>query len=119
MENFFYNETFFSDIGDLVDLFDINKKNINELSDDWQVKVELSDLEPIFKIDADILCQLLGDANEERLSEDFNEEENVLKALRGNIDFDKLQEALPKLYYQNAISKTITKADLIALFKCT
>ena len=119
MENFFYNETFCSDIGDLVDLFHINKKNINELSDDWQVKVELSDLEPIFKIDADTLCQLLGDANEERLSEDFNEEEEVLKALGDNIDFDKLQEALPKLYYQNAISKTITKADLIALFKCT
>ncbi len=113
MENFFYDDRFCSDVSDLFDIFDIDDENLDELPDDWSVKVELTDLEPIFKIDADNLCQLLADANEDRLSEDFDEEANVLKALKDSIDFEKLKEALPKLYYPNNKYVTITKQDLI------
>jgi DNA-directed RNA polymerase specialized sigma subunit len=116
MENFFYDDRFCSDIEDLARVFDIDEDNVNELKDDWQVKVELSDLEAIFKIDADSLCQLLADANEDRLSEDFDEEARVLKALKESIDFEKLKEALPKLYYPNNKFETITKADLVEWF---
>ncbi len=56
----------------MANAFEIDEDNVNELKDDWQVRVEMSDLEPIFNIDADNLCQLLADANEDRLSEDFN-----------------------------------------------
>ncbi len=52
MENFFYEDNFCSYIEDLARVFDIDEDNVNELKDDWQVKVELSDLEPIFKVDA-------------------------------------------------------------------
>ena len=116
MEHFFYDDTFCSDLEDLANIFYIDEDNVNELKDDWQVKVELSDLEPIFNIDADNLCQLLADANEDRLSEDFDEEEKVLKALKEAIDFEKLKEALPKLYYPNNKFETITKADLVEWF---
>lgn len=116
MENFFYDDTFCSDLDDLANVFDIDEDNANELQDDWQVKVEMSDLEPIFNIDADNLCQLLADANEDRLSEDFDEEARVLKALKEIIDFEKLKEALPKLYYPNNKFETITKADLVKWF---
>ena len=116
MEHFFYDDTFCSDLEDLANVFDIDEDNINELKDDWQVKVELSDLEPIFDVDAEKLCQLLADANEDRLSEDFNEEANVLKALKESIDFNKLKDALPKLYYPNNKFETITKADLVEWF---
>lgn len=114
MENFFYNDSFCTDIGDLIDILEIDDPNI--LKDDWQVRVEMSDLEPIFNIDADNLCQLLADANEDRLSEDFDEEAKVLKALQDSIDFEKLKEALPKLYYPNNKFETITKADLVEWF---
>ncbi len=116
MEHFFYEDNFCSDIEDLARVFDIDEKNVNELKDDWQIKVELSDLEPIFNIDAENLCQLLADANEDRLSEDFDEEAKVLKALKETIDFEKLKEALPKLYYPNNKFETITKADLVEWF---
>lgn len=116
MENFFYEDTFCYDLEDLANVFDINEYNVNELKDDWHVEVEMSDLEPIFNINADNLCQLLADANEDRLSDDFDEEENVLKALNETIDFEKLKEALPKLYYPNNIFVTIIKADFIEWF---
>lgn len=116
MEHFFYEDTFCSDLEDLANVFDINEDNVNELKDDWTVRVEFSDLEPIFKIDADNLCQLLADANEDRLSEDFDEEAKVLKAIKETIDFDKLKDALPKLYYPNNKFKTITKVDLVECF---
>jgi len=116
MEHFFYDDTFCSDLEDLANVFDIDEYNVNELKDDWQVKVEMSDLEPIFYVDADSLCQLLADANEDRLSEDFDEEANILKALKECIDFEKLKEALPKLYYPNNEFQTITKKDLVEYF---
>ena len=113
MENFFYDDRFCSDISELMDVFDIDDENLAELEDDWKVRVELTDLEPIFKVDADILCQLLADANEDRLSEDFEQEEEIKKALKSCIDFDKLQAILPKMYYPNNKFVTITKQDLI------
>ena len=116
MEHFFYDDTFCSDLEDLANIFDIDEYNVNDLKDDWVIKVELSDLETIFKVDADNLCQLLADANEDRLSEDFDEEAKVLKALKESIDFNKLKELLPKLYYPNGKFETITKADLVEWF---
>jgi hypothetical protein len=116
MEHFFYNDNFCSGIEDLARLFDIDEDNVNDLKDGWQVKVELSDLEPIFKVDAENLCQLLARANEERLSEDFDEESKVLKALKETIDFDKLKDALPQFYYPNNKHETITKEDLVEWF---
>lgn len=114
MENFFYEDNFCSDINDLAQIFDIDEDNINELKDDWEVKVELSDLEPIFNVDAENLCQMLAGCNEDRLSEDFDEESRVLMALKESIDFDKLKELLPKLYYPNGKFETITKSDLVS-----
>jgi hypothetical protein len=116
MENFFYEGDFCVDIDDLLFHTGIEEDDINDLKDDWQIRVELSDLEPIFNIDAYNLCQLLVDANEDRLFEDFDEEARVLKALKETIDFEKLKEALPKLYYPNNKFETITKKDLIDWF---
>ncbi len=116
MENFFYYDSFCMDLDKLADLCDIDEDNVNDLKDDWQVKVELSDLEPIFNVDAENLCQLLADANEDRLSVDFDEEKKVLKALKETIDFDKLQDALPKLYYPNNKFKSITKSNMVEWF---
>lgn len=112
MENFFYDDKFCEDPSDLAELLDIDEDNVNELPDDWKVRVELTKLEPIFNIDADDLCQMLCDCNEERLPEDF-EETKTLNALKESIDFDKLRSLLPKLYYANAKFEFITKSDLI------
>lgn len=113
MKNFFVEENFYTDLDDLCHYLSIDIESINHLSEDWQLKVELSNLEPIFDVTPESLCQLLADANEERLSEDYDEEEKVLKALKECIDFDKLKEKLPNLYYPNNTFQTITKADIV------
>jgi hypothetical protein len=119
MINFIYDEIFCSDLGDLAEIYSIDEDYVHELPNDWQVKVELTDLEPIFEVDAESLCQLLADANEDRLSEDFNVEAKVIKALKESIDFEKLQQTLPKLCYPNRKYETITKADLVGWFQPT
>ena len=91
MEHFFYEDTFCSDLEDLANVFDIDEDNVNELKDDWQVKVELADFEPIFKVDADNLYQLLVDANEDRLPVDFDNDKKILNALKEAIDFEKIK----------------------------
>lgn len=111
MENFFINDKFYMDLCDLIDDLD----GIDNLSEDWKVKVELSDLEPIFKVDAKKLLEILCDCNEERLGEDFDtrDEERILKAIKESCDFEKLKELLPNLYYPNNKFHIITKQDLI------
>jgi len=117
MKNFFHGEDRFCvNLYDLADVLCIDKDNVNKFADDFCVKVELSTLEPIFKVDADSICQLLADANEDRLSEDEFEGENVLKALKESIDFEKLNNLLPKKYYPNGQFAYVTKADLIDIF---
>jgi hypothetical protein len=111
MENFIYNEEFFKDIDSFIDSLPINE--LTDLPDGWVAVIDMCNLEPIFNIDAESLCQILADANEDRLSEDWDEEADVLKALKECIDFEKLKNALPKLYYPSGICKKVTKSYLI------
>ena len=116
MENFFYNDKFYIDLNHFVNDMDL-EENISELESDWQVKVELTDLEPIFKLDADSLCEMLSSVFDERFSEDGDEEEKILKALKECIDFDKLKISLPQLHYPNNKFVVITKSDLVDYLK--
>lgn len=111
MEHFFYDDIFCRDLEDLINKLQID--DVSELDDDWSTKIEHSTLEPIFEIDADKLCDLLSDHHEERFSEDGEEKEDVLKAIKRSVDFAVLSELLPQLYYPNGQFSTITKADLI------
>lgn len=118
MENFFYNDEFYPDIECLVSYLGIYEENVNELDDNYSIKVELSNLEPIFsKIDASYICQLLADDEEDRLTENFDEEEEIMKALNESIDFIALNEKIPKYYYRANNFATITKSDLVEYFK--
>lgn len=116
MENFFYDDMFCSDLEDLANIFDVDENNVNELDEDWRVLVQMSNLETIFKVNANLLCRLLVDSNEDRFSFDFSEESKVIKALEKTIDFEKLNEALPRLYYPKNDYETITKSDLVCFF---
>jgi len=113
MENFFYDDRFCSDLSDLMDIFDIEEPK--NLKDDWTCKVGLSQLEPIFKVDAENLLKLLCYDNEERIGEDFDEkdEAKILISINKSVDFNKLKELLPQYYYPTSKFEIITKADLI------
>ena len=112
MEDFFYEDRFCYDISCLMDVLDIDEENLSELPDNWEVKIELSNVEPIFKLDVDTLFEMIMNANEHRLGEDFDEEEKIKNALKESIDFDKLRTLLPKFCYPSGRYETITKLDL-------
>lgn len=115
MENFFIDDKFCSDLGDLIDhLFDSDEDVIN-LPDDWTVKVEESQLEQIFVLDADKLAEILHDNNEDRYPMEDNEQtcDGVLKALQQSIDFTRLNALLPQMYYPTNKFTVVTKEDLI------
>jgi hypothetical protein len=113
MENFFYNDNFYSDMESFIhENFD-DESEITELDDDKLFLCKGSKLEPILKLSAEWIAERIDD---ERFSENNNENEveKIMKVLSGNIDFDKINALLPKLYYENYKDKfTITKQDLL------
>ena len=113
MENFFYEEEFCGDLGDLMDYFDIEEPK--HLKDDWTCKIEMAELEPCIKLNVKQLYEMLMNQNEERFGENFDndDEAKIIKCLSDSIDFDKLKELMPKFYYPNGVKKVVTKQDLI------
>jgi len=113
MENFFYNDNFYSDMESFIhENFD-DESEIAELDDDKLFLCKGSKLEPILKLSAEWIAERIDD---ERFSENNNdnEVEKIMKVLSGNIDFDKINALLPELYYENYKDKfTITKQDLL------
>lgn len=111
MENFFLDDKFCSDLGDLCHHLDLDDDAIAALPDDWFVEVVESSLEPVVKLSAD---WIVNKVNDDRWTEDGNEVGKVYKALE-LIDFDKVNAAMPTLYYESRPLKKfkIKKADLL------
>ncbi len=117
MENFFYDDKFCSDLSDLMDVFDIDEENVNELEDDWSATCEETSLEKIFVVKKEFAVNAIV-SQTETWEERFPEEADDLfkqieKAVTDAIDIDKLNEGLPSLYYPNGKKFKITKLDLI------
>lgn len=112
MENFFVEENFMHDIGCLLTHCDIEEEDVKDLPEDWDIEVEEAINEPMFKLDAEELQEMLFNSNEERYSEEGNEDKKIIKALNECIDFEKLNSMIPKLWYGRKTIK-ITKKDLL------
>ncbi len=106
MENFFYEDKFYSDIEEFMIDLEIDEESIESMPDFY--KCRKSSLEPIFKLDADWIMERI---DEERCSEDGNELEKIEKLLK-EVDFSKFNDNCPKLYYPTREKFEITKADL-------
>jgi hypothetical protein len=117
MENFFYNDVFCSDIGDLMLEIDIDEELISELGEDWEINCEETTLEKIFVVKKDFATGAIMDATEkweDRFPEDSdNVGKQIENAINEAIDIDKLNDRLPSLYYPNGKMFKITKADLV------
>ena len=119
MENFFYDDRFFTDIEDLMTELDINKETISDLEDDWEITCEETTLEKIFVIKKEFATDAIvnqTDTWEDRFPEDSdNLFKQIKSAIENAIDIDKLNEGLPSLYYPNGKKFKIKKADLVGL----
>ena len=104
----YYNENFYHELSDLVADIDFE-----EMKPGDTITVEACDLDPIGKLDAESLTEWIMDQWEDRQSEDGYEYEKLEKVLRENIDFEKLNAAMPKLYYPNGKETIHTYEQLL------
>jgi len=104
----YYNENFYHELSDLVADIDLDMLKAGDT-----ITVEDCDLEPIGVLSVDLLTELLMDKWEDRQSEDGLEYDKIEKVIKENIDFDKINELLPKLYYPNGKEITFTYEQLM------
>lgn len=112
MEYFIYNYHFYSELSECCDYNDWDRGEIESFPDDFKLEVELSELAPIVQIDAEWITERIS---EDRFSEDRCDDEvsKIMKILNENIDFEKINALIPKLYYGNRKKHYFTKADLL------
>ena len=104
----YYNENFYHELSDLVEDIDLEALKPGDT-----ITVEDCDLEPIITLSADNLLDCTESLWEERTSEYGDEYEAILKAFEDNIDFEKLNAAMPKLYYPNGKETIYTYEQLL------
>jgi len=115
MENFFYDSEYCSSIEDLIYKVVDDEDEIYELEDDWEIKCYKSNFEKLEEIDEYWITQRM---DEDRFPEDDERTvDKLLKLFKDNINFEKINEQMPKLYYENGKSFMITKQDLINYIK--
>jgi len=115
MEHFFIEDRFYSDLDDFInDLFPEDGA-VEELEDDWSIRVQESKLEPMFQLEdiADYAFDRIFDRFEERFSHESDEQdEDICQALNECFDAEKFNSLVPKLHYPTVLT-TITKQDLL------
>ena len=115
MENFFYNNEYCDSIEDLIYKLVDDEDKIYDLEDDFEIKCYPGKLEPLERLDAH---WILDRFDEDRFPEDDERTaDEILKILRENIDFKKINEAMPKLWYESYPPFMLRKEDLIDYIK--
>ena len=119
MENFFYDDKFYSELSDYLDDIEVNElEDFDDLDDNFLIKIEYSEVQPVFEITPSSLLEMLLDCNEDRIDDNFDDrhEKKIIEVLNKCIDFEKLKTELPQYYYGNGQFEIITKQDLIEYF---
>ena len=112
MENFFVDDNFYTELSELIDYKCWDKELVENLPDNYTLEVVTSSLEPIIILDAERITEILG---EERFSENGSENEisKIIKILNENIEFEKINNEIPTLYYPSRKKHLFTKFELL------
>lgn len=109
-------DRFYNDINEIIDdIIDWEGKELEELPDDYTIEVGLCTLEPIFQLNSEKLQEILLDSFEDRSSEDGDEWDKVESVLQKHINFEALNNDIPKLWFPNGETEIFTKDELITL----
>lgn len=113
---YYYNENFYHDLEQLIDDLDFEK--VEELADDFSITYIECDEEKLCTLSADLLAELIRDSHDERFSEDDSDGEfdKIVKILSENIDFEKINSEIPKLWYPSKRKFQLTKADIVTFY---
>lgn len=117
MEHFFLEDRFYSDLDDYINDFFPEDGDVEELEDNWSIRVQKSKLEPMFKVDRkeihSVLIDYFLDKHEDRFPQDNDDQENYIDSiLHDCVDVDQFNRLIPELYYPTTFA-TITKQDLL------
>ena len=105
------DDRFFSEVQDIAEYLEYDF--LIEQTDDFTVEAYECDLETIGFLSGEIIAERAFD--EDRFSEEMDDDqEKISKILDANIDFEKINSLLPKLWYQSDRKVIFTKAELIA-----
>jgi hypothetical protein len=108
---YYYKHAHYYELGDLAEALGLDVPGaIEKLNDDWSVTVEETALAPLFQLSADWIVDRLDD---ERMSEDGDEVDKISKLIKEHLDFTKVNELMPKLYYTTGKKILIRKTDLL------
>lgn len=103
-----YEDKYYEDFSDLVEDLDVESLEEGDI-----IECEDCSLELIMQLDADKLLDCTESYWEERTSENGDEYEKILKVFEDNIDFEKLNSLLPKLWYPNGKEIIFTYEQII------
>ena len=103
------DDNFFDKPQDIAE--NIGYEELMKQTDDFTIEAYECDLESIIRFDGDYIAECIDD---ERKSEDGDEIEIVAKILNENIDFDKINALMPKLWYPSNRKVVFTKEELLA-----
>ena len=114
-ENFLYGDQFVTDYEDL--MYYLGEDDLNELPEDYSVKIQLSKSEKIFKMEENWIVDTIiqqTDKWEDRFPEDSDSVfKQIESAIRSGVDFEKINQNLPDIYYPSGEYAVVTKQDLI------
>lgn len=134
MDPFFIDDEFFSGLCEYFDdkfstdftLEDYEDEDqyFRELPDDFTLRIEHTNYEHIFQFDEsdkkeiiNSIFDIIYDNYNERFPiENDRIDKEIKSALLDAIDFDKINKAIPKLYYPNRTFTTLTKVEILEHF---
>ena len=108
----YFNGNFYDQIEDVIEDIDLESFDEAEV-----LKIENCTLEPIIHLDAEILVDRLEDILCDRHSENnaTEEQKEIIEVLKRNINFEKLNSELPKLWFPNNTFETYSKPQILSL----
>lgn len=110
-ETFFIDDVFYASIEEYI--HDLAETFLPENFDENFLQiVNGSKLEPIIKLNLEGLSEQLFDCNEERYGEDPDERIKEIEKALSTIDFKKINEKMPKMWYATKDTYLITAADI-------
>lgn len=114
MENFFYEDKFYSDLEDLASDMEIYEDTVQALPENWEITCMACESQKLVTLDADWIIERI---DSERFPEESDRTEARLKKSLATIDFNKVNELIPSVWYPMDKDFKITKSDLVEHFK--
>ena len=108
------DEHFFSDVQEIAE--HLEWEFLIEQPEDYTITLNECDLETIGFLNGEVIAERAFD--EDRFSEEpYDQQKEIIKILDDRINWDEINDLLPKLWYPNSTKIVFTKQELIDSIK--